>query len=464
MQIKVGQSLSFLFLVLVALSGCPRGEPDDSGDSQAQQLSDIDWRLNDSFGSVIHVSWTQAVESTGTVAWRLEGEDWNQTPETTYAAGEQEQVVLGVPYGYQAELKVTLSDAESEVFSVETGELPIASLEANLLASEPDRWESWGNYMLGSLNATTSGWTSGDYYIFILDRQARVVWAYLTPDQNFCIHAGFSLDGTALVWDEITYWTAYDQGEASMAHWMLLDGTILESVSIPGANHAFTEMPDGSLAWWAMDLDLGSSDGSLKVLRPDGTTDVLFECADFMESAGLGSGVCFANTVYYHETSDTFFVSFAIEDFVVEVSQTGELLRTFGQVDGAYAFDPEDSTFWMQHAVNVTDSGTFLMSAQVDSSSKEAVIREYDFDDKAEVLRQVWTFGAGLGTEARLGGYIHRYPEGNTVQSFGTTSRVKEVASDGTVVWDVEWPEGGQIGRTLLMEDLYGLWPSAAGR
>ncbi len=453
---------SLLIGVLVPLlwSGCIGGDNDDSAEVE-QALSEVDWRLDDNFASVVHVSWVQAREATGTVRWRLDGEDWNQTPTATYGAGAQEQVVLGVPYEMNAEVQVVLDDVESDVLAVETGALPEASLKASLLASEPDLWESTGDYMLGSLNATTSGWTSGDYYIFILDRQARVVWAYLTPDENFCIHAGFSLDETALVWDEITYWTAYDQGEASMAHWMLLDGTILESVSIPGANHAFTELPDGSLSWWAMDLELGSGDGSLQVLRPDGSTDVLFQCADYMESAGLGSGVCFANTVFYHETSDTFFISFAIEDFVVEVNQDGDVLRTFGQVNGAYTFDPEDSTFWMQHAVNITEDGTFLMSAQVNSGTKEAIIREYTFDDEEEVLRQVWSFAEG-GTEARLGGYVHRYPEGTTLQSFGTTPRVKEVASDGTVVWDVEWADGGQIGRTLFFDDLYKYWPSTS--
>jgi len=239
---------------------------------------------------------------------------------------------------------------------------------------------------------------------------------------------------------------------------MKLDGTIETSVPIPGANHAFTELSDGSVAWWAMDLDSNTYDGELKIMGPDGKVESVWSCKDFMAEQGM-SGSCLANTVYWHEATDTFVLSFAMADFVVEVERytLQSTLRSFGDTPSAWEFSDPDTVFYVQHAASYTDTGTLLLSTHTHANTNEAVVREYEVDEKTQELVEVWTYGEGAGVNAPLGGYVERLPSGNTLHNYGLTPRAKEIANDGEVVWDLLWPVPGQIGRTVLIDDLYAL-------
>ncbi len=432
----------------------------DSPDPDADQISDMTWRQHDEIESLVYVGWTQASTATTYVEYLFEGEEWSRSPELEREAGEQEQILVGIPYDTSFNFRV-VSESDDESFTseecdAETGEIPVEGLGPEVLVSDETQWEPTGNYMIGSINATRSGWTSGDFWMFILDRQGRVVWAYLAPDENFCYYVRESLDGKDILWDEITYWTSYDYGAASKVYRMKLDGSISESYPIPGANHAFTEMPDGSIVWYGMD---SSGNGQLLKYKPDGTQETLWDCDEFYASMGINEN-CLQNTVFWHEPADSFLLSFALEDFALELDhQTGTVLRLWGHLDGAWDFDPEDSAFWTQHGISYTDTGTLLMSTHVSSSSTEVVVREYELDDQAQVLREVWNYGIGEGVEASLGGEAHRLPGGNTLHNYGLTPRLKEVTPDGEVVWDLDWTLDGMIGRTTFIEDLYALVP-----
>ena len=288
--------------------------------------------------------------------------------------------------------------------------------------------------------------------MFAFDRQGRVVWATLAPGERFCTYIQVSRStGVDLLWDEVTYWTDWDDGDGSLAHRMKIDGTVLETVAIPGANHAFTELPDGSIAWWAMDGD----DGALKIRRPDDEVETLWTCLEYYLEQGI-TGSCLANTVFWHAESDTFLVSFAMRDFVAEIDHaTGATVRTFGHVPDAYEFDPPESAFYIQHGTTYTDTGTLLLSTHISDFSDECVVREYEIDEQDQVLHEVWSYGAGVGVTAFRGGEAHRLPGGNTLHNYGTTSRLKEIAPDGTVVWDVSWPVDRLLGRTIFVDDLY---------
>ena len=90
----------------------------------------------------------------------------------------------------------------------------------------------------------------------------------------------------------------------------------------------------------------------------------------------------------------------------------------------------------------------------------ETVAREYELDEAGDVLVQVWSFGVGEGVYGSEMGEVARLPNGNTLHNYGEAMRLREATQDGTVVWDVAWPEQGMtLGRTTPLTDLYELAP-----
>ena len=59
----------------------------------------------------------------------------------------------------------------------------------------------------------------------------------------------------------------------------------------------------------------------------------------------------------------------------------------------------------------------------------------------------------------------HRQLNGNTLHNYGSGARTREIAADGTLVWDIKWSGGdsegsGRLqGRSVFLEDLYDFAP-----
>ncbi len=464
--------LALATLLTVALLGCPSPDDDDddtattdddvSDDDSAEpgQISAVSWFLNQSFGTLVEVEWTQAEPATAWVEFSIDEGEWRLTPEAERGAGEQEMVLLGIPYATEVTFRVVndLGDGPltSEDVVAETGDVPPNLPIPELITSDPSSYEPTGNYLLGSINAYNGGWTGGEFHKFILDRQGRVVWSQISPDGDWTIYSRVALNGADFLFDEFTYWSEWDEGANSQVLRMKIDGTVVDTYHVGGGHHAFTELPDGTIAYGAVD---GWDNETLDLLRPDGTVETLWNCLEFEDAWG-GGGYCQSNTLYYAPERDTFLYSFYTSDTIVEIDHaTGTTVRHWGHTNGAWAFDPPESAFYWQHGVSYTEDGTLLTSTYVDSWSSELVAREYELDEENEVLREVWSFGDGEGVHGDTAGEAHRLPGGNTLHNYGDGNRVREIAPDGTVVWDVDWEGSKLLGRTVFLEDLYAFLP-----
>lgn len=422
------------------------------------------WELHESIESIVEVRWEQPVAATVHVAYSFDEGEWLHSPAREVQAGPQEVLLFGIPYSTRVELKVVADPGDGEQQSsavvATTGDLPAGLPMPELLAYEPDQVEPTGRYLLGSVNGTEGGgWDEGDYWMWIVDRQGRFVWAMPGEFPHFTIYLRTSLDGDIL-WDVSTYWSDFDGGAGSKIHRMKLDGEITETVAAPGMHHCFIELPDRSLLWGS------ATSNSEQLIRrqPDGTESVVWDCAPFYASLGL-SDWCHTNSIFHVEDSDTLLLSFPTDrTFVLEVDlETGSELRWFGHIPQSWDFSPPDSAFQYQHGATYTDEGTLLVSSQVSERSIEGVVREYALDAEGEVLDQVWTFGQGDGIDARYAGEAHRLANGNTLHNTGTTPRVREITPDGEVVWDLAFTGYRLIGRTTWLEDLYRYAPDASG-
>ncbi len=439
-------------------SGSPDGGSSDGGTPDGgtpDELSAITWRVNETVGSVLHVSWQQPSAATSWLEFQIEGEEWRQSPPRDREAGLQEELILGVPYDTTILFRVVAGEETSEDQAATTDPLPAGAPVPSLLLAEPSAWGEEDRWLLLGISKSNDGFESAGFFKYILDRQGRIVWAHETPDGLRTMYMQPSQDGSELLWDQTTFWTTFDEGAASVVYRWKIDGTVLETIPTPGLHHTFRQMPDGTLAW-------GGFDGTDEVLReraPDGSVRVVWNCSEYW--AAMGSRMqCDGNAMTYNVDDDTWYYSSDNENTVVEIQrETGEVIRSFGQLAGSYAFSEGSGNFWKQHSPSRTPEGTLLISTHESQSSREMRAREYEIDDATRTLREVWSCGDGSGIEAPFMGEAHRLENGNTLLNYGGGGAIREVTRDCEVVWELHWGDRNMISRSVFLADLYAFAP-----
>lgn len=305
--------------------------------------------------------------------------------------------------------------------------------------------------------------------LFIADREGYLLWEY--PGQ-VGIQAPVVVparDGDHLLFNRFAADRAVDIAEVNR---LLLGGAVTESIRTDSAHHTFLELPDGTLAYLAVDIretaEYGTVVGDRVLeLRPDGTITQVFSAWDHFSVVvhdnwnstyyPQGHDWTHANALYYDRQTDTYLVSFRNINSFVEVERaTGRLLRKFGGQNSDYRIDGEG--FRYQHGVYWTEDGNLLMTSSDDhGDGLETRAVEYTVDSETRALEQVWAYGAGMGIHARALGEAHRMRNGNTLINFGTAGLLREVSPDGTVLWEVQLDGEDFFGRTQLIEDISGL-------
>jgi len=424
------------------------GEDTDTDPNAAARQ--LDWRLHDDHESLVYVSWLQKAAGEITIEYNLDGQ-WVSIPTHDGVEGENEALVVGIPYDTDADWRLTTSGGE--VFdgdTITTGDLSSGFPLPTVVSGDSGKWLPGGSYYLGSLTESDGNyWDGRDFWTFIIDREGRVVWANLTPSQNWTLFAQVSVSGDHILWDEQTFWSDYDNGAASTVHRTYLDAEI-EVIGTPGLQHSFNELPDGTLAW--MSSYHGGSYNESLVERAPGATDVevVWACGSW----GARDG-CASNGQFYVADTDSYLLSFYSNESIVEVSRsTGENLWWAGARRGGYSFDPPSAQFAWQHGISYTDAGTLLVSTHNENSTS-TIVREYAVDHKERTLTEVWSFDPEIF--GAYNGDAWRLDNGNTLHTVGSAGRVKEATADGEVAWDVNFGGHRLMGRGELIADLYSL-------
>lgn len=426
-------------------------DDDDDSSAAGDPLENVVWQVHDTIGSVIVVSWDQLTSAAVHLEFQVD-DDWLVSPTRELDAGARDELLLGVPYDHDVTFRV-VADGGGETWTSEekiahTDPAPQGVFISSVVESDPSQWEPTMQYVLATVS-WNRGWT------VIVDRQARLVWATVSPQGFTSLYSRPSYDGEDILADHNSYWAIYDGGAASQILRMKIDGSVVETYDTPGLHHPFVELADGSLVWGAAD---GPTE-TVEKLTPDGEQESLWSCRDFHDEIGV-IHYCQSNTLFWNEADDTFLISLYSDETIVEFEHgTGETVRYFGHLPGAWEFDPPDSAFHWQHGGHYTDTGTLLTSSHVSGNSEECVVREYTLDEPGEILHEVWSYGVGLGVEAGEMGEVHRLPGGNTLHNYGSGGRLKEVLADGTVVWEVLWEGQLDLGRTTPLQGLYDLAP-----
>ncbi len=457
-----------LAAVLASLAaGCPNegtlitpGDDDTGPSGYAEAMvSDVAWSLHPSIGSIVQVTWEQLAPAEAYVEFSVDEGEWLRSPATGVEEGSQGELLLGLPFGSGFTFRVVNDFGDGPRFADElvaqTGPLPAGFPEPLMLEAAPELWDPTSRYLIGSVNEDVGGWTGGNYWKWVMDRRGRIVWAHLTPQHHWTLYMRVSHDGDDLLWDQQTFWPEWDEGAGSQVHRWKIDGTVVETVPTPGLHHAFTELADGTLVWGAADWE----SEALVRRTPEGLVTTIWDCDDFHAQVGSHE-MCQSNSLFWNEATDSFLYSFYTTSTVVEIDrETGETLRWFGHLPGAWDFEPADSTFYWQHGAIYTDEGTLLLSTYHEEMIPEGVAREYVLDEASETLQQVWHFGEGELIWSVTAGEAHRLPGGNTLHNYGSGGRLREVTPDGRVAWDVYFGGERLLGRAVFVPDLYAFAP-----
>lgn len=397
--------------------------------------------------TVLVVDWTQDRDADlAWLTWEFEGAE-HASPARAVAKGAGHEVILGLPGEVTVPVSLHLTlGADEFVIPLgdgTTGKVPVILDPPQLdvrdeVAMRPEP------YLLTSVDVGNYPFF-GPCFTVVLDNQGRVVWYRRTSGSRLTWQPRVSEIGAYVLIDETTY---YSGGTPTVSR-VTLDLERDEAVEVADIGVAYDEMEDGSILFGE---DLDGKQFYLTRQYPDGTRERVWDCLAW--DPGAVTWDCNPNTVDYDPTRGSALWSMFQTDRVVEVDvTTGEVLRVFGDHPDAYAFDPAESSFELQHFPNYTPSGKLMVSTHSPDETEQWA-RAYEVDDATQTLTEVWSVESPYW--AQYAGQLQELPSGNVLWQLGVTGVVHELETDGTVVWQVRWP-GHLVGNATPLADLYAL-------
>jgi len=459
-------------LIALCLVACGDKAADTSGDTPdplVDPIADAAAELRSEIGSLVTVTWTQAEAADASwVEYSFDAGEWLQTPEVEGATGEREALLLGIPFDHEVTWRVVTSKGDQEVASDEqtilAGPLPEGLPALTLDSSDPALWEEGDRWLLTS-TTEQDPWVSVDvgFWLVIIDRQGRYVWAQRTADQGWTLFAKPARDGGALLYDETYFWTQLGSGEdISRVHRITLDGEAERSWRTDGLHHSFDDLSEDTIVW----SGVGQGDDYLKISAGEADAVTIWACAAWIKEIGMRNGdTCGANGLAWYAPRDSFILSIFSHEAVVEVTREGEVAwYSAPERGGGYAVPEADAVWqWQHEAELIADDRLLLSSGWGGDGSRETfegtAAYEYIIDFDREELTLAWAYRSEGDWVSHEKGGAKRLPGGNTLHYYGNFGGVREVTPDGEVAWQLRLGEGW-VGRSNFLGDLYDYAPS----
>jgi hypothetical protein len=228
-------------------------DSDTDTDVLAPTLSLFSGSIHPSFGTLIYAQWTQSTDADVHVEYSFEDDEWLSSPVRAFGAGEHQELLLGIPYATDVVWRIVAENAGGSATSpdqeLRTRDTPTSIPDVTMHVEDPALMDPDTKYVYLSMTAENDDFGS-EWWILIVDRKGRPVWATQSTSGTMSMHPRLSWDGTALLIDQNEWWSRFDRNAGAVVK-IRLDGTLVHSWETPGLHHPFQEMPDGSLAWGA---------------------------------------------------------------------------------------------------------------------------------------------------------------------------------------------------------------------
>jgi hypothetical protein len=448
----MNRSTSSLLLSL-ALSGCAPFE--------------LDVYLHESVNMLIQVDWTTDESATTWVEYGLT-KDYGMVTPASEPGTEHLHSLLGMPplseVYYRAVAEVDGKE-RSVRGSIGTGGVPADLPDFLITVDEPEK-QSDDRYILG----TSFGGAAP--CVWVIDRQGNWLWYKRVEPEKNPIELNFERGTNNILYN--SFLIDHGQDDSNVTR-VSIDRSVDEDIDTPYGHHAFTELPDGSIAYLGIDVRDHDVDGDgtdesvvgdvINIVPPDGSAPTTFWTTwDWREPAfhdrwdsgfyPQGGDWTHANSLHYYDETDTYLLSIRNFDVILEIDATsGEVLREFGGEDG-YAFTEGSRVFNYQHDVSWTADGTLLLIS-TDEEISETTAVEYAVDDDAQTIDEIWSHGDGEGHNVLVQGTARDLANGNRMINFGSVGLIREVTLDNEIVWEMSAFAGYAFGNTVPFSDLW---------
>ncbi len=436
--------------------------------------ADIAIEVHEDVNTILVVTWNQTLAAENTwLEFAFEGSAVMASREKSGEVGAHRDVVLGVPGNTEVTISVMSRQARQIYKSTPrtgtTDAVPAGMPVPTVLAydadrASPERWlfgavEDSGDDVAMNL----SSYLSYPAWLYIMDRQGRIVWYYTDPSRNS--PSGFprvARDGE-YIWAEQS--RVGNQGRVIK---MTLDREYFEVIDLPGLADAIDVTDDGSLLY-----DVGNS-GELREMTRDGDVRTIWSCGNELDLEPN----CYSNTINWNPIEDSVFMSFPEPGAVVEIDRTsGEMIGYYGNQSGAWDFapplenPPAQWRFGFQHFPNISPTGTLIVSSHMPGyeafntppTANQHAFIEFAIDRENQTLTEVWRYTEGPEWP-RSRGMAIRLESGNTLGNYGTGGVIREITPDKETVFHVKFdiPGGNDaynklVGHNVLIDDLYAL-------
>lgn len=434
-------------------------------------VSDVEVAVHDRVNTVLVVRWnqTQAADATW-LDFGLDGEPRMTSRPGSGALGARRDVVLGVPGDAEVSIRIVSKRGQTAYQTSEhrfrTKPVPSRMPRPEVLSyrpelAGPERW------LFGSVEDSEGGsphnYYLNTFWLYIMDRQGRIVWYYADPSTNATTSfQRRARDGAYIVLEKRCF-ACVNFSESIVK--MTLDWSTFEEIPVSGLADAIDVTSDGSLLY--------DAENELKERTRDGSVRSIWSCRRH-----FGPGLsCYTNTINWDPKRDTVLMSYPYLGTVVEIArQSGELVGQYGNARGSWEFAPPLHTppkawrFEFQHFPNYTPSGSLLVSSHMPGCTETEIpvahqhaFVEFDVDRTRKRLVEVWRYTEGPEWP-RAKGMAIRTDSGNTLANYGTGGVIREITPQKQTAWHVKFdaPEGDDffnkmVGHNELIDDLYAL-------
>lgn len=427
--------------------------------------------------TVITVSWDTLAPSEGWVAFGPDADTRLSTPPQLTPTTHHRFQVAGFPEGSSWHWRAVSRIDGVEVSSadqVHTSGTAPADLPRLDLANRVDG--AWmPGYRLLTLIAETGG-------VVVLDDDGAVVWWHQTTSPETVTQARFAPDGSG-VWYLVGDSTrTTDIGEIRYQRW---DGAETLALRAEWAHHDFVILPDGRLAWIAVDIRdyLGESvvGDVIMEMNADGTgATPIWSTWDHIDLPDLascsrdfypqGCDWTHANSLWYDPSDDSYTLSIHNLDLFAKIdagdhtagSGTTTWLAGSGPASD-FSISPPEASWEHQHAVKPVGGGEYLLfdngKGVADSWSE---IWRFRMDEQTRTAEAIWGFDYGGERNSIMLGDIQPLPNGNYLTSWGSEGEVAEISPAKEVVWEAYASLGSFLGFIGFGETLGGPLPETA--
>jgi hypothetical protein len=432
---------------------------------------EVDAYLHDRVNMLVQVNWTTEEAGISWVEYGLSDDYGMVTPASEEPGTDHHFSLLGMPplsdVFYRAVTEIDGRE-RSVTGTIATGGVPAATPDFDINVYDPEA-TSEEHYILGTAFGELP-------WVYVIDREGNWLWykgaeTELDEGKNF-IELNFERGTNNILYN--SFLTDHGEDDSNVTR-VSIDRSVDEDIDTPLGHHAFTELPDGSIAYLGIDVRDYDVDGNgseesvvgdvINIVPPDGGPPTTFWSTwdwrtpvrhDRWNSGFYpqGGDWTHANSLHYYDASDTYLVSIRNFDVVLELdASTGEVLREFGGSDG-YTLTEGSREFNYQHDVSWTAEGHLLMIT-TDDEARETSAVEYAVDDGAQTMDEVWSHGDGEGLYVLVQGTARDLSNGNRMVNFGSSGVVREVTLEGEVVWELSVRAGAAFGNTVPFSDLW---------